>query len=83
MSNKRRGFSNWINPVRRQIRGTDQVTSARQEWNSCGGLFNRASPSEAFAEEAPRGNTSGAGSFGREKRRTRRYLATHALRILG
>ena len=29
------------------------------------GMLLRASPEEAFAEEAPRGNTSGAGSFGR------------------
>jgi hypothetical protein len=42
-----------LNPVRRQIRGADQTAPVRPEWNSCGGLFDRASPSQAFAEEAP------------------------------
>ncbi len=33
------------------------------------------------AEEAPRGNTSGAGSFGREKRRTRKCLTPYTSRL--
>ena len=46
-----------------------------------GGLFDRTSSSKALAEEAPRGDTSGADSFGRKKRRTRKCLTPHDLRF--
>ena len=56
-----------------KVRRTDQTSPAGQEWDSCGSLFDRTSPSQALAEEAPRGHPSGAGSSRRKEWRTGAY----------